>query len=140
MGAFNNCLRSLRVPKHVDARRTPRVLPRSTLLAYYSGRTPGVLPRSALLAHYSGRNPQARLVALSRIAPRRKCPRVKHGAGSWGATRQMHAWGHALRGLQTSSGSALSLLDRQPACLRNDALILSSSVSQRPQAIIRGAL
>ncbi len=65
------------------------------------------------------RNPQARLVALSRIAPRRKCP--------WGATRQMHAWGHALLGLQTNSGSALSLLNRlralgvQPACLRNDA-------------------
>jgi len=124
MVASNNCLRSLRVPRHVDARRTPRVLPRSTLLAYYSGR-----------------NPQARLVALSRIAPRRKCtPQGGIETNPWGATRQMHAWGHALRGLQTSSGSALSLLDRQPACLRNDALILSSSVSQRPQAIIRGAL
>ncbi|MBL4852570.1 MAG: alpha/beta hydrolase [Gammaproteobacteria bacterium] len=52
----------------------------------------------------------------------------------------MHVSGRALRGLQTKPGSVLSLLNRQPACLRNDALILSSSVSQRPQAINRGAL
>jgi len=78
------------------------------------------------------RNPPTRLVALSRIAPRRKCP--------WGITQHMHVSGRALRGLQTKPGSVLSLLNRQPACLRNDALILFSSVSQRPQAINRSAL
>jgi len=61
------------------------------------------------------RNLPTRLVALSRSA-----------------TQQMHASDHALRGLQASAGSALSLLNRPPACLRNDALILHSPVSQRP--------
>jgi len=61
------------------------------------------------------RNPPIRLVALSRIV-----------------TQQTRASDQALRGLQTSSGSALSLLNRPQACLRNDALILNSSVSQRP--------
>jgi hypothetical protein len=60
-------------------------------------------------------------------------------------TPQMNTSGPAFWGLQVSLGAALygfdiKRLDVQPVCLRNDALILDSPVSQSPQTINRSVL
>ena len=128
MVASNNCLRSLRVPRHVDARRTPRVLPRSTLLAYYSGRNlPArlVAPREPAPAKAWGH------VALSRIAPGRKCtPQGGIEVNPLGCNAADARFRLRPTGLTNDPGSALSLLNRPQACLL--LVILGSFVSQRP--------